>query len=351
MQELVTDRDLNAAINLRNKSAIYVESACEVFKQLNLFTFNCTMNQEVNVCFFLINFFVMKIDKFKLISGGIEGIEVWRTEPVKKGNLITIDQVRRVRRIQIDKSLRESIQGLKYYFLQLTRHWIAPYNNYFDKYTMKPMLFPKDDVKAPHKILKVLWNDTSITGLSVKNDGFVITGTIESIPDKKIGISTPYITSEDDIGFYMEAMEKIEKIGEEINKYLYSRLLPIEEAREQYMLENKKTSITEAEDEALIEKLVQKFQEKGAIVIMSDENDIEALEVSGNNDLTIHKSRTVINKEGIPSADILPPDIPDDAPEQIIIKENKGVEPKDTLVGNIEFPQMNTRELLIEENL
>jgi putative transposase len=45
---LVIDRDLNAAINLRNKSASYAESACGVPKQLNSFEFNGAMNQEVN---------------------------------------------------------------------------------------------------------------------------------------------------------------------------------------------------------------------------------------------------------------------------------------------------------------
>lgn len=275
----------------------------------------------------------MKIDKWKLIAGGIEGIEVWRTEPVKKGNLVTLDQVHRVRKIQIDKSLRESIQGLKYYFLQLTRHWIAPFNNYFDKEHMKPLPFPVEDVKAPHKILKSLWNDTAITGVSVKSEGFVITGTIESVPDKKIGLATPFITSEDDFGFYMEAIEMIEKISDEINKYLYSRLLPIEEAKEQYMLENKKTSLSEDEENELIEKLIDKFQEKGAIVIMSDDNEMEALEAPGEPEVVLHKSKTVINKEGVERAEELPPDIPEDYPEQIIIGENRGMIPSETIVG------------------
>ena len=275
----------------------------------------------------------MKIDKFKLIAGGIEGIEVWRTEPVKKGNIVTLDQVHRIRRIQIDKSLREDIQGLKYFLLQLTRHWIPPFNNYFDLGTMRPLPFPDSDVKGPHKILKSLWNDTMVTGVSVKVDGFVITGTIESVPDKKMGISTPFITSEDDIGFYFDAIEKIEHVADQINKYLYSRLLPIEEAREQYMLENKKESMTEQEESDLIEKLIDKFQEKGAIVLMSDQQDIEALEApNGDHDVTVHQSRTVINKEAIPEAE----ESIQEMEEQIIIGENVGQIPNDTIAGGDE---------------
>jgi putative transposase len=45
---LVIDRDLNAAINLKNKSASYAESACGVPKQLDTLVFGGAMNQEVN---------------------------------------------------------------------------------------------------------------------------------------------------------------------------------------------------------------------------------------------------------------------------------------------------------------
>lgn len=45
---LVIDRDLNAAINLRNKSVSYTESACGVPKQLDTLVSGGAMNQEVN---------------------------------------------------------------------------------------------------------------------------------------------------------------------------------------------------------------------------------------------------------------------------------------------------------------
>jgi transposase len=45
---LVIDRDLNAAINLKNKSVSYTESACGAFKQLNVLAFDDAVNQEAN---------------------------------------------------------------------------------------------------------------------------------------------------------------------------------------------------------------------------------------------------------------------------------------------------------------
>lgn len=46
---LIIDRDYNAAINLRNKSVSYTESACGVPKQLNSLEFDGTVNQEINI--------------------------------------------------------------------------------------------------------------------------------------------------------------------------------------------------------------------------------------------------------------------------------------------------------------
>jgi putative transposase len=46
--DIIIDRDLNAAINLRNKSVSYIESACGVPKQLDTLVSGGTMNQEVN---------------------------------------------------------------------------------------------------------------------------------------------------------------------------------------------------------------------------------------------------------------------------------------------------------------
>jgi putative transposase len=45
---LIIDRDLNAAINLKNKSVSYTESACGVPKQSNALALDGAMNQEVN---------------------------------------------------------------------------------------------------------------------------------------------------------------------------------------------------------------------------------------------------------------------------------------------------------------
>ena len=46
---LVIDRDLNAAINLINKSVSYTDSACGVPKQLDTLVSGGAMNQEVNI--------------------------------------------------------------------------------------------------------------------------------------------------------------------------------------------------------------------------------------------------------------------------------------------------------------
>ena len=288
----------------------------------------------------------MKIDKFKLISGGMDGIEVWRTEPVKKGNIVSLDSVHRIRRVQLDRPLRQKIQGLKYFFLHLTRHWISPYDKYFDNELMMPMKVPEGKAELPmgHRYLLELWNSSSITGVSIKEAGFVITGVVEVLDGKKIGLSTPFVTSDDDYHFFLEATGMINDICDEINKYLYSRLLPLQEAREEYMIENNLSTLSEDQENALTEMLIQKLQDKGAIILMN-ENPMEALEAVNMNEevpeVVINTPRQTIADGMYTKSEEVDEDMreEDDGPlvtedeEQIIIPENKGVVPGNTLVA------------------
>lgn len=276
----------------------------------------------------------MNIDKFKLIAGGYGGIEVWRTEPVKKGNIISLDLVHRTRKIQIDRQLREQIQSLRYFYLALTRHWVPPFNQYFDFDIYKPKPIEENtEMKSGERLMRALWNDTTITGVTTKENGFVITGFIEVVPEKKLGISTPFITAEDDFAFYNEAMEGIGKIHEAINMYLYHNILPLSEAREDYMLETGKTKLSAEEENTILESLVEKFHEQGAIVLMGEGDYQNALMAPEETEL--HQGKTVINKERYPLAE-------EEIEEQIIYPENKGKFSEETLVGG---------ETMIDDNI
>ena len=291
----------------------------------------------------------IKIDKFKLIAGGMGGMEIWRTEPVRKNDVVTLDRVHRKRDVPIDKPLREKVQKLKYFYLLLTRHYMSPFDKYMDHENKSPLpIKDMDSIPQGQLLLKHLWNDTAITGVSMKDDGFVITGSIESLDGKKIGISTPYVTAEDDYAFYSEAIDFIHEISREINKYLYSNLLPLHDAREKYMLENDLKSLTKEDEDKLTEMLIDRLHEKGAIVIMgSDENIPDALAPVGreSEDLVVHHSRNNLTHGRFDDGQ------QEDDDGQIIFGENKGKVPNDFAAPSDSMQPENLAEMESSDNM
>ena len=75
----------------------------------------------------------MNITKFKLINGGIAGIVVDAKESIPyRGHMMIVDDVNRTRRIILPESIRRKVQEMKYFFLNITSHWIEPYNKFYD---------------------------------------------------------------------------------------------------------------------------------------------------------------------------------------------------------------------------
>ena len=180
----------------------------------------------------------MNISKFKLRSGGIDGVTIHAIEKMPHENMMFLDEVSRTRKVPISDSLRKKIQNLKYFYLNLTSHWISPYNKYFDlkEYEILPVVPVDDKIPQGQTLLHDIWNKTSITGVTIKNGGFVITGEIEVVDGKKLGIATPFITEEDDLSFYMDAIKHIEDIMEELASAIETRMLPMPENKQQMMI-------------------------------------------------------------------------------------------------------------------
>ena len=77
----------------------------------------------------------MEIEKFKLVDNGSSGIEVWGQEYLRSTvnkRMSVIDLVHRRRRTAVSKDITQRINRLKYYFLNITGHWVKPYNKFFD---------------------------------------------------------------------------------------------------------------------------------------------------------------------------------------------------------------------------
>lgn len=250
----------------------------------------------------------MNISKFKLRSGGLDGVIIEGIEKMPHNNMMYLDDVSRTRKVPLSDELRDKIQNLKYFYLNLTSHWIPPFNKYFDlkEYKLLPIVLVNDQVPQGQSILHDIWNHTKITGVTIKNGGFVITGEIEVVEGKKLGVATPFITEEDDLSFYMDAIKKIEDIMEDLSNAIETRALPMPKDKAQMMISfgEKPEDVESLSMDEIEQKLVNRLIDKGAIIMM-DENAFQHKEIGdGSSKSTLNTNTNSIDSNNMPEAEI-----------------------------------------------
>lgn len=250
----------------------------------------------------------MNISKFKLRSGGLDGVIIEGIEKMPHNNMMYLDDVSRTRKVPLSDELRDKIQNLKYFYLNLTSHWIPPFNKYFDlkEYKLLPIVLVNDQVPQGQSILHDIWNHTKITGVTIKNGGFVITGEIEVVEGKKLGVATPFITEEDDLSFYMDAIKKIEDIMEDLSNAIETRALPMPKDKAQMMISfgEKPEDVESLSMDEIEQKLVNRLIDKGAIIMM-DENAFQHKEIGdGSSKSTLNTNTKSIDSNNMPEAEI-----------------------------------------------
>jgi len=292
----------------------------------------------------------MNITKFKLLGGGFSGIEVEAIEGIRQGKVMIMDHVKRTRGLPLSKELIEEIQGLKYFFLNLTSHWIDPFNKYFDlnTYILSDIVISEETHKmiTGQKLLHDIWNHTKINGASIKSGGCIIMGEIEVVEGKKLGLATPFITEEDDVSFYVELMEKMNNITEHLNEFLTAHALPEHVDQEMMKMIGEKVSETERlTDDDMEERLMNKFIDKGIIVM-----------VENGDTTTVHTSTKSIDSKNVNDAKMVDEMISDmnkkdvlvDTPseeeklmEEIILEKKSKKQPKGNLASDKNFPDLS----------
>ena len=240
----------------------------------------------------------MKIMKFKLLNGGKDGIEIEAKEYLASGKFQIVDDVKRTRRIMLSDELLLEIKKLKYFFLNLTGHWIPPYTNYYDAESRILLPLAAEGGKA-QRLLKDLWNKVVVTGAKANGEGFLLTGTIEVIEGKKMGLSTPFVTSDDDLGFFTEAMEVLDKVAKGIADYVHTQAIPIEEAKASVP-----AKLIEGKTDAEIGEIAAEYlMQKGAIVIMNGSNTPDELSETTGDQTEVHESTKSIDSKHQPEAE------------------------------------------------
>jgi hypothetical protein len=236
----------------------------------------------------------MKIKKFKLLNEGLGGIEIEASEYLTSGKWTIVDSVKRTRTLPISPELIAEVQKLKYYLLNLSGHWVPVYSKYYD-FEKKELLTLEADPKNVQLHLKDLWNKVKITGANSKENGFLLSGKITSVENKNIAINTPFITADDDIGFYNECMEVLDHIAEGIGEFIRNYTIPVEQGAQQLSLESKKGKT----DEEIIDMVADSFMKRGAIIMMNEGNDNM---IEDNNKTTVHASKNNIDGESLKTA-------------------------------------------------
>lgn len=272
---------------------------------------------------------MMQISKFKLIDHGRGGIIIEGKESVQIGaSYAVVDTIKRERRLMLSEDIMCKINELKYYFYNLTGHWVSPYNNYYDavNHRLHDIVPDKDGkIKPGQDMLRTLWSRTEITGISYKSGGFVITGEIEAVEGKKVVINTPYIVEDDDIGFFHDAMDKIEECIRIIIAFITAKHLP-EFDPKKYLSDEE---MNDKDVNELSRKVVDKLIDKGLIVLVKDDEYPKLPFAKEDNGMTIHSDTGNIDGDNIPESEEEPEDEKD---EPVDMSEVEALRKKDEAI-------------------
>jgi len=218
----------------------------------------------------------MKVEEFKLIDDGFNGISVIGKDTKKKGEFtVYVDASLRFK-VPIPKDLVMKVQKLKLFFLQLTGYWEERYAAYLNKdYGLKDLADTEDGY------LRSVWlfDHVSITGLKAVDGYYIIKGKIENKYGQTIGMATPKVNYETNYGSFEHLVKIASEVVSEVEEYVNERKLRMMDSR-QYLLklfEDAEPSdldvIDKMTEEERNEKQMEDLQEKGYFVVSP--NDLE----------------------------------------------------------------------------
>jgi hypothetical protein len=214
----------------------------------------------------------MKIISFKLQDDGYKGVHVIREEAVQKQGQTILDEVLRKRGIPIPNELRSTIDKLKFHFLSLTRQFQPEWKEWLNDSTIADEYFSQ----AGYKNCVKLWDDTTITGLNIKNGCIQITGKINMIGEKIQGLTHPAIVEEDGYEYFGELESVVKEVTDAVAKYLDDKNLKMmtgEQYAMKFCKEDELEGITDKE-----EYMIEHLTKKGYFVGGNDEMNIETEE-------------------------------------------------------------------------
>ena len=218
----------------------------------------------------------MEIKRVKLVNGGKGGLEIEGSENVLKDSVTIVDGVKRTRGLPTDYHFNKIVSRLKPYYLMLTGH----FRTEWEDMVVDGEVDRKKVEKKGYSGLVSLLDNTTIKILDTKA-GLQIGGSIVTLGDKSVWITTPRLHEDDEFPFYDKIHEIFGEIWVEVKNYFTRKELFAKEEARQLLLdmmqdmpkkdEEEITRVKEQEQEMCEEELIAKLQAKGFLVIWSDE--------------------------------------------------------------------------------
>lgn len=240
----------------------------------------------------------MKLKKIKLVDKGYGGIILDGIEPVKGEDIVHLDDVQRERHVPVPGHVLNTFAPLKYFYLSITGHWIGAYDKYLDRngYTISDP-GDQDNIGKAYMALRALWDATVITQVVLDQKGFRFLGSIEAVENKPVSINTPRITIDDDLGFYSDAIDKIEECMKACFDFVNQVSLPSAEESRKYLTDRgsnkEKERVSDMSEDELTASVLDKIAEKGYIIIADETHQEELKAIESDEKISVHSSRSI----------------------------------------------------------
>lgn len=218
----------------------------------------------------------MKIVKIKLLNDGMKGLEYHTQLPVVKDNVTIMTFSKVIYPIPVPKDIRNLIQRMKKYMLDLTGYWQDEYDQYVSK---GEIIATTDAGPEYYRLMKIMQN-TRVEELSRFKGKYNIIGYYINKWKMPIKLNASGITV--DIGY--EAYEKLDTgmnhIFDTITAFIEDKHFQKMDAK-QYAFdfwgdnEAMMQRIEGLNDEQLEELQAKHMEEKGYVIFKYDENTME----------------------------------------------------------------------------
>lgn len=245
---------------------------------------------------------IQGVESFKLVDGGLKGLEANTIELTYRGSFASVDNVKSRRsKLPVPVSLRDKVQALRYYFLSLTFHW---HSNWTQRFLTEDHGCLQDIESSDEEYLRVvdLWDRTRINKVKVTENSIRLGGDIEVVDGKKMGLSTVAITEADNYDFYDTLYQKVNDICSDVISYMQSDEYSLEAAKkflvEKYEGDVEEEQRIQGQDENLTrQEMIDVLENEGAIVMLSPEQEKKLTEGKEKKESVVSENKTDIGNE------------------------------------------------------